>query len=522
MPLIVKRAALVATLGLLGAAALANDLTPAEARGKHIYTKGESTSSRIITAAMSTAASPTSASILPCIQCHGIDGRGIGIISPDINWEVLVDPAGHEHLARKHGPFDEASLAIAIRDGVDPEGNSLEATMPRYKIADPDMADLIAYLKRIDAELDPGISADRIRIGTVLPTKGPMGGAGVAMRQLIEAYFNFVNATGGVHGRDLELIAAEFGDDQSPPFWALQDLVRESPPFAMIATYLPGFDAELSTLVEEQQMPLVGPYTLLGTERASRYEFFLQARLAEQAAALVQAVTSQAVAAQAEPPQLAVVHPASAGFDAVAKLVRERVAEAGNGRTMILPYVPGGFDATAISSKLRESDIDAVVFLGAADDFAAFGKEAGATDWKPTLLAPGILAERGVFDLPESFGGQVFLSYASLPDDYTHEGGNLFEALHRDAALGYDYSVAQIAAFTAVSVLVEALERAGPMPSRERLVSALESLDAYAPGLSARVSFGPDRRVGPGGAWVVRVDLIERRLDTDRRWIEVD
>ena len=77
MPLLPKHvAAIIATLSLLGAAALADDLSPAEERGKLIYTKGESTSRRVIRATVATSQAPASASILPCVQCHGVDGRG--------------------------------------------------------------------------------------------------------------------------------------------------------------------------------------------------------------------------------------------------------------------------------------------------------------------------------------------------------------------------------------------------------------------------------------------------------------
>ena len=122
---------------LIAAAPVAaqNDLTPAQERGKLVYTKGESAASRIITAAISTTEAPASASILPCIQCHGVDGRGIGIVSPDINWATLVDPDGHEHLQRTHGAYDEASLARAIREGVDPGQNKFEPTMPRVTLS---------------------------------------------------------------------------------------------------------------------------------------------------------------------------------------------------------------------------------------------------------------------------------------------------------------------------------------------------------------------------------------------------
>lgn len=500
----------------------ADTLADAQERGKLIYTKGESAGSRIITASIANAEAPASASILPCIQCHGLDGRGIGIISPDINWATLVDPEGHEHTQRTHGPYDEASLAKAIRDGVDPAGNTFEITMPKYAMADEDMADLIAYLKVIDAELDPGLSASTIRIGTVLPTSGPLSEVGGVMRAILEAYFALVNASGGVHGRDLELVVGEYGDKELPPFWEAQDLVRNQAPFALVATFLPGNEAEFSSLADDRKIPHVGPNTLFGAPGQSRYEFFIQAGLAEQAEALVRAVLSQSVVAQAEAPKLGVVYPLALGFDAAGETVRE----AGLGETgesvATVQYAPGAFDAAGAAETLQAAGAEAVVFLGSATEFVELGLQAVADDWRPTLLAPGILAERGVFDLPQAFRGEVFLAYASLPSDRTQDGVELFEALHSDGGLDYRNSVAQVAAFSAARVLVAALERAGPAPSRERVVSALESLEDFRPGLTAPVSFGPERRMGPGGAYVVRVDLATRQLDADVRWISLD
>ena len=500
----------------------ADELSPAEARGKIIYTKGESTSRRIITATVSTSEAPASASILPCIQCHGVDGRGIGIISPDINWDVLVDPAGHEHPQRKHGHYDKASLAQAVVEGIDPAGNDFEATMPRYTMSDADMADLIAYLKRVDTERDPGLSVAAIRIGTVLPTEGPLGMAGIAMKIVIEAYFDFVNATGGIHGRDLELVVGEWGADDTPAFWQAQDLVANEPLFALIAAYLPGHEAELSALVDERQIPLIGPHTLMEMGSNGRYEFFLQAGLARQGEALVEAVLRQAVVAQADQPKVGIVYPRMQGFDALVDAARDRAARHGIESVATVPYEANNFDASKTVATLRSAGSEAILFLGSAMEFVELGTKASELDWKPALLAPGIRVERGVFEMPKSFAGEVYLAYASLPADHTPGGTNLFEALHRDRGLNYRESVSQIAAFSAARVLVEALERAGPDLSREQLIETLEGMENFQPGLTAAVSFGPNRRMGSGGAYVVRADLINGRLDGESFWIDLD
>ena len=89
-----------------------------------------------------------------CADCHGPDGRGrtVGAMmgsfeAPDIRWSTLSsaqDPEG-----RPQTPFDEASFAHAVRDGVDPEGQRLKPPMPRWQVTDQEVQDLVAYLKTL-------------------------------------------------------------------------------------------------------------------------------------------------------------------------------------------------------------------------------------------------------------------------------------------------------------------------------------------------------------------------------------
>ena len=141
---------LAATALVPTSAAIAGELSSSEARGKHIYTEGESAGRRVITARLQRTESAAPAAIIPCIGCHGADGRGSDdedAVAPlEIDWRALSAPEGHWHKQRTHGPFDETTVARAIIAGVDPDGNSLDATMPRYNMSDEDMADLIAYV----------------------------------------------------------------------------------------------------------------------------------------------------------------------------------------------------------------------------------------------------------------------------------------------------------------------------------------------------------------------------------------
>jgi ABC-type branched-subunit amino acid transport system substrate-binding protein len=511
--------------GLLAAPALlAAELTESEARGKLIYSSGESESNRVIWASISSSEAPSSASILPCMQCHGENGRGIGIVSPPVNWTVLTDPDGHEHPKRTHRPFDEASLIRAITRGVDPDGNDFEVTMPKYTMADEDMADLIAYLKVIDFEEDPAIAGGVIRVGTVLPVSGPHADLGGVMRSTIEGVFAEVNAAGGIHGRELELVVGGWGGNQDPQIWAAHDLVAKEPVIAMVSPYVPNYDAELETLAADKELPVVGPYTVLtpsrvdedGDERENLHTFYLTAGLELQAEALVQAAAAKLTPAETN---LVVVYPRVQHFDRLAETARQRARALGFASATDYVYALGGFDAQAAKSQLQFGEAGVVLFLGSAQELVQFGQATAATDWTPLLLAPGLLAERGVFNLPPAFGRNVLLAYASLPTDYSPEGSAEFEKLHEKYDFGYEFGIAQVSAYTAANVLVAGLEQAGRNLTRDELRAGLESLDDFHPGLVPPVSYDAFRRTGSVGVHIVPVDLKAGRFSEPVRWV---
>src|SRR5690349_20950495 len=147
-------------------------LTAAERRGRALYLRGESSSKREITAIVGELDVP--ASTVTCGGCHGRRGEGKtegGVTAGNLTWSNLIKPYGHTHPnGRKHGPFTESSFANAVVRGVDPSGNSLVVAMPRYRMSIEDMNDLLAYIKRLEFDRDPGVTAESIDLGVPLPT----------------------------------------------------------------------------------------------------------------------------------------------------------------------------------------------------------------------------------------------------------------------------------------------------------------------------------------------------------------
>jgi ABC-type branched-subunit amino acid transport system substrate-binding protein len=511
------------------------ELSEAEERGKYIYEEGKSRSRRVITADMQRGEPPVPAEIIPCKNCHGADGRGAddytGVAPLNINWYAMALSGPHEHSKRSHEAFDEQSVARSITDGVDPDGNFLDVSMPRYNMADGDMADLIAYLKIMDSQSDPGVTSTSVRLGTVLPMEGRHAGLGTAMHEVIDAYFNTVNATGGVHGRKLELVVGSWGANDDPAIWAARDLVNQEPVFALVSSYVPEYDAEFEGLANEKKIPLVGPYTALPPvdddahadshdhDQQRHFAFYSLAGLAHQAEVLVEAAAADHGAAST---RLAIVHPQVASIKQLATAAEARAGALGFKSVEISRYAYGEFNSRDIVAGLRASGADVVVFLGSAAELVEFGNEAANAQWLPNVMAPGLLAERGVFELPKSLSGRVALAYASLPTDFSADGAAEFEQLHDDYGFDYAYSIAQISAYTAAKIIVEGLQRAERNLSRDQLVLALESMDGFHPGLVPPVSYSPDRRIGTLGGHIVRADLVNGRFEDATRWIDLE
>ena len=68
-----------------------------------------------------------------------------------------------------------------------------------------------------------GLSAAAVRIGMVNVQTGPAAGLGKGMRSGAEAVFKQVNAKGGVHGRQIELLV---GDDGYEPNRAVDETLK--------------------------------------------------------------------------------------------------------------------------------------------------------------------------------------------------------------------------------------------------------------------------------------------------------
>ena len=494
-------------------------LTPSERRGKEIYLRGESPSGRKITAMLGDFDVP--ASTMSCGGCHGVRGEGKtegGVSAGNLTWTNLIKPYGHTHPSgRKHSAFDERLFTRSLVQGLDPAGNQLAVAMPRFEMAPEDIADLLAYLKRIDTDRDPGLTETTITVGTILPAHGALAETGAAMRDVLTAYFANINDRGGIYNRRIELQTIAAGVDAATTAANARMRIEKGELFAIVGGLSAGADKELALLTRAAEIPFVGPATLLAKASAedNRNLFYLLPGAAQQARALVNFAAKNPELKKA---RLAIVRSENELAVAAAAAMDDEARKLGWTSVTTRNFSSGQLDAAMLAQTLKAEGIEAVFFLGGnspggSGGEAAFINAAASAGWTPHVFLLGALTGRDlVKSLPASFKDRVFLAFPTVPGDVAPEGLAELRALEEKHKFAPGHTASKLNAFAAAKIFTEALKRAGRDVSREKLVTALEGLYEYETGVMPSITFGPNRRVGSLGSYVVSPDLTRREF----------
>ncbi len=84
-----------------------------------------------------------------CVNCHGERGEGgvvvmhCGKVAPKITYKALTEGEHEGHM------YTEEDIKRAIREGIEPDGEELDPCMPRWKMSDEDLNDLVEFLKTL-------------------------------------------------------------------------------------------------------------------------------------------------------------------------------------------------------------------------------------------------------------------------------------------------------------------------------------------------------------------------------------
>jgi hypothetical protein len=187
--------------------------------------------------------------------------------------------------------YTDATLARAIREGLDPSGRALDPAMPRYPLADADLAALVDYLKVLSAEPSPGITDTTLALATVIAGEVPGPDREAMLRPLeesVRAHNNLVPNSGrgrmGSMPNMMEMALsyrkwtlAVWTLTGAPDTWAgqLEARCRREPVFALVGGLAAGSWEPMHRFCEERQLPCLFPLTNLpAVDPAGQYTLY--------------------------------------------------------------------------------------------------------------------------------------------------------------------------------------------------------------------------------------------------------
>jgi ABC-type branched-subunit amino acid transport system substrate-binding protein len=387
--------------------------------------------------------------------------------------------------------------------------------MPRYDMTAAQMGDLIAYLKKIgtESDADPGLTEDVIRLGSALPMSGPLARVGEDVKAALTACFTEVNSQGGVYGRRVELVVRDSRGDAAGTALATRELVEQDKVFALLGSFEPQDSHETNEFLRLSEVPLIGPVTLSPRLPVvpNRYVFYLLPSFADQARTLVDFVGSEETRPKARPAsRVGVVYgdsdfdrDALAGLKSQSKMYSmEIVSEQG--------YKTGAISAATTVASLAAKKPHYVFFFGAAADMTSFAVEMDRANFDAGLLSSAVMVGRAAFSLSPAVLARTFFSYPmSLPD---RDDLSEFNAVMQRARVNLRSAAFQAVAYAAAKVFLEAVKNSDRRFSRAALVNSLEHLQNFKTGVIGLVTFGPNRRVGAAGSYIVGVDVIKKQF----------
>jgi ABC-type branched-subunit amino acid transport system substrate-binding protein len=361
---------------------------------------------------------------------------------------------------------------------------------------------------------------DTITIGTALPANGQLAELGEAMRSVLAAAFAEANLNGGINQRLLELKVTETGDNPAVTRANMERLIKNENVFAFVGAMIAGAETEVVSLVNEQQVPLVGPQTLITQSGVpvNHYVFYILPGIECQTQALVKFVANQSGAKR---PTIGVVYSETKLNSKVSEGIQEQSRKESLSAPQVYEYRAGSFDAAGAVNQLRGTNVSSVFFAARSEDLNAFLINCDKVGWYPQVLLPGVFAGRDINDAPIGFQRKLFLSFPTVPED-VNTGLQEFQALVEKYKLPSKHVAAQISTYVAAKILIEALKKAGTYLTRDRLIQTLETFNSYQTGLTPNITYGPSRRIGAMGAYVVMIDLKEKKYVPASDWINLN
>ena len=320
---------------------------------------------------------------------------------------------------------------------------------------------------------ETGVDAGFVTIGQSAALSGPAQELGSEMRLGAQTYFNLVNQAGGVFGRQIKLVSLDDGYEPDRAVANTKKLISEDKVFALFG-YIgtPTSNAALP-IFTEAKVPFFGAFTGAESLRnpLNRYIFNIRASYFDETEKIIEQVTS--VGGK----NIAVFYQddayGKAGLAGVERALAKRSLKITSTGTIERNTVK----VEAAVASLVPKQPDAIVMISAYKSIAAFVKAAKKAGYTGQFHNVSFVGSRALADELAAQGHGVVISQV-VPFPFTPSLPIVAEYQKALKASGSSQpSFTSLEGFIAARVFVEGLKRAGKDLTREKLITALESMN---------------------------------------------
>jgi ABC-type branched-subunit amino acid transport system substrate-binding protein len=318
-----------------------------------------------------------------------------------------------------------------------------------------------------------GVTADTIVLGQSVALTGPAAALGIDMRNGAKVYFDYINAKGGVHGRKIQLITLDDGYEPARTAPNTRKLIEENKVFALFGYVGTPTSAAAMPIFTEAKVPYFGAFTgaELLRQPFNRYVFNVRASYYDETEKIVEQLVSTGSK------NIAVFYQDDAYGQAGLKGVELAMTRRNMKISTTATVERNTTKVEQAVKTISAAQPDAVVMISAYKSCGEFirqmkGHGSAAQFYNVSFVGSKALAD----DLGKEGTGVAISQVMPFPWGASIPVVREYQSLMLRAG-NKEFTFTTIEGFIAAKVFVEGLRRAGRDLNRERLITALESMN---------------------------------------------
>ncbi|HUG78793.1 MAG TPA: ABC transporter substrate-binding protein [Burkholderiales bacterium] len=351
-----------------------------------------------------------------------------------------------------------------------------------------------ALLAASAAIAEPGVTRDKIVLGSFLPLQSGLAAGATQMKEGTEAYFRYVNDQGGVHGRKIEWIVENDSYNPQQTVAVVKKLVDRDEVFAIVSTLGTVTNLAVLPFLKQRGVPIINPAGgHLDLNKPKDKNVFgilpLSSEIGESMADYaVGKLGAKRVAIFFQNDQFG-KDQRDGAVEYLKKKGMTPVAEAS--------YVPSDVDVSAQVVALRQANPDAVILGVIPKHGSLFMIEAQKLGWKPKVVGHNTMADPVVVDLAGSALEGIYVNLMTAVDTMDRPQVKLANQILAKYSPKTKPGYYPYLGMAGAVIFVEGAKKAGKDLTRAKLIKALEDTKRIETGLVPPLEWSAKYHGGP-------------------------